>query len=73
MTYTVAYGGERLDRIAKKLLQTEKLGTVEALLEANPGLAATMQTGLVSAGTIIRMPAGFTPKSETASFTLAWK
>lgn len=73
MTYTVAYGGERLDRIAKKLLQTENLGTVEALLEANPGLAATMQAGLVPAGTVIRLPAGFTPKSETASFTLAWE
>jgi phage tail protein X len=73
MTYTVGYGGERLDRIAKKLLQTEKLGTVEALLEANPGLAAAMQTGLVPAGTVIRLPAGFTPKSETASFTLAWE
>ena len=73
MTYTVAYGGERLDRIAKKLLQTETLGTVEALLEANPGLAASMQAGLVPAGTVIRLPASFTPKSETHSFTLAWE
>lgn len=73
MTYTVAYGGERLDRIAKKLLQTENLGTVEALLEANPGLAAAMQSGLVPAETIIRLPTGFTPKSATQTFTLAWE
>lgn len=72
MTYTVAYGGERLDRIAKRLMQTETQGTVEALLDANPGLAASMQFGLVPAGTIIRLPAAFTPKTETTSFTLAW-
>lgn len=73
MNYTVAFGGERLDRIAKKTLQTERQGTVEALLDANPGLAASMQAGLVPAGTVIRLPAAFEPKVEAAAFTLAWE
>lgn len=73
MTYTVAFGGERLDRIAKKLMQTEHQGTVEALLEANPGLAASMHSGLVPEGTVIRLPVAFQPKAAAKPFTLAWE
>lgn len=73
MSYTVAHGGERLDRIAKKLMQTELEGTVEALLDANPGLAGLMQSGVVPAGTVIRLPAEFSPKSAGGRFTLAWE
>jgi phage tail protein X len=72
LTYVVKYGGERLDRIAKKLLQTERQGTVEALLDSNPGLAGQMQSGYVPAGVVIRMPSSFTPKTTTA-YTLAWE
>ncbi|CAH0339561.1 tail protein X [Rhizobium sp. CECT 9324] len=72
MSYTVAFGGERLDRIAKKLMQTEAQGTVEALLDSNPGLAAIAVSGLVPAGTVIQLPSAFSPK-VTNTFTLAWE
>lgn len=38
-TYTVSEDYERLDRIARAIFGTERGGTVEALLTANPGLA----------------------------------
>ena len=71
-TYVVAYGGERLDRIARKIMQTERLGAVEAILDANPRLAAVASSGLIPAGTEIRIPPAFTP-APSASFTLAWE
>ncbi|WP_374638649.1 tail protein X [Agrobacterium salinitolerans] len=71
MQYVVPYGGERLDRIAKKVLQTEREGTVEALLTANPGLAY-LASAIVPAGTIIMVPEGFAP-ARAADFTLAWE
>lgn len=73
MTYIVRLGGERLDRIARKLMQTENQGTVEAILEANPGLAGMMTAGIVPAGTVIRLPAAFSPKAPAKPFTLAWE
>ena len=70
--YIVAYGGERLDRIAKKLLQTERQGTVEALLKANPRLADLMQNGVVPEGTAIDPPKYFRATPST-TFTLPWE
>lgn len=70
--YTVKLGGERLDRLAKKLMQTEQRGTVEALLLANPGLAALLVGGVVPAGTVIQVPEDFQP-APVQSFTLAWE
>lgn len=72
MIHEVSYGGERLDRIAKKLLQTEQRGAVEALLSANPGLAAVMEAGIVPAGTEIVVPNTFQP-ADTARLVLAWE
>ena len=72
MIYEVAYGGERLDRIAKKLLQTERRGAVEALLAANPGLAGIMDAGRVPAQTLIALPADFQPV-DSARHVLAWE
>lgn len=71
-TYTVAYGGERLDRIAKKTMQTERDGTVEAILNANPGLAAKMDKGLVPAGTVILIPDDYQVEAS-ATFVLPWE
>lgn len=70
--YTVGFGGERLDKIAKALLQTEKNGAVDALLTANPGLAALAVSGVVPEGTIIQAPAVF-DATPSAVFTLAWE
>lgn len=44
----------RLDQIAKEIYRTEKGGVVEALLSANPGLAAV--AGAVPRGTVITVP-----------------
>lgn len=73
MTYPVAFGGERIDRIARKLMQTELQGTVEALLEANPGLASMMTAAMVPADTRIRTPVSFSPKTSAKRFILAWE
>lgn len=72
MSYTVALGGERLDHIARKLLQTERQGAVEALLDANPGLAALHVCGLIPFGTVINLPTAFAPRKATG-FVLAWE
>lgn len=60
--YTVPYGGMRLDKIAKMHFQTERNGSVEALLANNPGLASVTVDGIVPAGTVISTPDPFTPK-----------
>ncbi|UWU13286.1 tail protein X [Rhizobium sullae] len=70
-SYTVAYGGERLDRIAAKTLQTEQLGAVEALLDANRELG-DFAAGIIPTGTIIVIPQGFSGKA-VAKRTLAWE
>lgn len=44
----------RLDILAKRVFGTERGGTVEALLAANPGLA--FQGCFVAAGTVLRVP-----------------
>ena len=72
MIYTVPYGGARLDRIARSLLQTEKQGAVEALLAANPGLSAKASSGFVPEGTTITVPVTFAPAADTG-IVLAWE
>lgn len=52
--YTVRRDGERLDKIARAELGTERGGTFEAILELNPGLAALGDTP--PPGTKIRLP-----------------
>lgn len=71
MRYTVSHGGERLDRIARKMLQSEREGAVEAILDANPGLAALALDGVVPAGAAVIVPEGFTAPA-TASI-VAWE
>ena len=51
---TVLAPYERLDRLAKRLYGTEQGGTVEALLDANPGLAAL--SPFVPGGTTLMVP-----------------
>lgn len=72
MIYSVIYGGERLDRIAAKTMQTEQLGTVEAILKANPGLADVVVDGVVPYGVDLRIPETFVP-ATTKPYTLAWE
>ncbi len=72
MIVTVNFGGERLDRIAKRTMQTEGRGTVEAILAANPGLAAALTGLVVAAGTKIRIPDDFKP-ADAGDVTLAWE
>lgn len=71
-TYTVAFAGERLDRIAKKVLQTEHQGAVEALLDANAELADLAASGFVPGGTVITIPSSFNPAPQAAQ-VLAWE
>jgi len=52
--YTVRRDGERLDKIARAELGTERGGTVEAILDLNPGVAALGDTP--PPGTKIRLP-----------------
>lgn len=70
-TYTVsALDGERLDRIARRIYGTEKNGTVEGLLAANPGLAA--HGTIIPPGTVIRTPVELAVKPAT-TYQLAWE
>lgn len=52
--YTVRRDGERLDKIARAELGSELGGTVEAILDLNPGLAALGPTP--PPGTRINLP-----------------
>lgn len=70
-SYTVTgYGGERLDRIAKAIYGTEQGGTVEALLDANPGLAALGV--IVPEGTVLAVPPEVTPPDD-GGYVVAWE
>ncbi|QRE76140.1 tail protein X [Methylobacterium aquaticum] len=55
MVYEVQTDRERIDRIAGRLYGTATGGTVEALLAANPGLAA--EGAYLVRGRKIRVPA----------------
>ncbi|MBB5046805.1 phage tail protein X [Rhodopseudomonas rhenobacensis] len=52
--YIVRRDGERLDKIAKAELGTERDGTVESILKLNPGLAAVGWR--LPLGTKIKLP-----------------
>lgn len=68
-TYTVAFGGERLDRIARKLYGQEH-GAVEVLLDANPGLSAHFSE--IPGGDVINVPEQISNK-PTNDYQLAWE
>ncbi|EAU40141.1 hypothetical protein FP2506_11312 [Fulvimarina pelagi HTCC2506] len=47
----------RIDRLAKRVYGTERGGTVEAILDANVGLAALIfPTGVIPAGADVVLP-----------------
>lgn len=52
--YIVRHDGERLDKIARDQLGTERGGTVESIVALNPGLAALGWT--LPIGTKIKLP-----------------
>jgi phage tail protein X len=52
--YTVRRDGERLDKIARAELGSERGGTVESILELNPGLAALGP--ILTINTVIKLP-----------------
>ena len=68
-TYTVKPGGERLDRIAKAIYGTEQGGTVEALLDANPGIAALGV--IVPDGMVLAVPPQVV--APDAGYVVAWE
>ncbi|MFT0861768.1 tail protein X [Ancylobacter sp. G4_0304] len=68
--YRVARDGERLDRIAREQLGTEKGGTVEAILDLNPGLAA--KGPFYPAGTRIKLPPRASAEPKRASVPRIW-
>lgn len=70
VTYTVAAGGERIDRVAKAIYGSERNGTVEALLAANPGLA--VYGVMLPAGTAIDVPLAVDAAPAT-TYVLAWE
>ncbi|OCP17423.1 MULTISPECIES: tail protein X [unclassified Ensifer] len=71
-SYSVPFGGERLDRIAKAVLRSERDGAVEALLAVNPGLAEKIVDGFVPAGTIIRIPEAISTEPSPKT-VLSWE
>ncbi len=54
VTKTILEQEDRIDHVAKELIGTEQDGAVEALLEANPGLAA--EGPFVAAGRELVVP-----------------
>ena len=70
--HTVPYGGERIDRIAKQFLRTERDGATEAMLAANPGLAAVAVDGIVPAGTVVVAPVDWKPVPAAVA-VLPWE
>lgn len=67
--YIVGHGGERIDRIARAIYGTELGGTVEALLDANPGLAA--HGPVMPEGTMIEAPE--IVDTAPAAYVVAWE
>lgn len=70
MIDVIAVDEERLDRVAKRLYGTERGGTVELLLAANPGLAEIGP--LLPRGTRIVVPQRPATKPNTA-YTRPWE
>lgn len=71
-THHVKYGGERLDRIAKATMLTERNGTVEAILDNNVGLAARLVNFTVPGESDVEVPATRIA-APAARFVLAWE
>lgn len=67
-TYTVGKKPRRIDQVAKAIYGTERSGTVEQLLDANPGLA--LQGPFLAIGTVLTVPA-VTP-TTTSTFVPPW-
>lgn len=67
--YLVREETERLDRIARAIYGSERGGTVEALLDANPGLAALGPQ--IPAGTWIAVPEP--PPAPDAELVRPWE
>ena len=65
---------ERIDRLALRLYGTERGGRVEALLAANPGLAAlaARNAGFLPRGTVVSVPAPPRPAPNPA-FVRPWQ
>lgn len=68
--YVVQRDGERLDRIAKKQLGSERDGTVESILKLNPGLAA--KGWRLPLGTTIKLPPRPTPGPARPIIKRVW-
>jgi phage tail protein X len=66
--YTVGHAA-RLDTIAEAIYGTERTGTVEALLSANPGLGVLSL--LVPRGTVIVVPDR--PVAASSGYTRPWE
>lgn len=64
---------ERLDRATKRIYGSEQDGTVEQLLDANPGLAglAKSTNGALIFGTVVAVTERVDPKP--AAFTRPWE
>ena len=64
---------ERIDRLAKRLFGSEQGGTVKALLQANPGLAAlaARHSGFLPRGTEVAVPVAPAP-SVNPALTRPW-
>lgn len=64
---------ERIDRLAKRLYGTEQDGTLEALLNANPGLAelALANGCYLPFGTLVNVPEK--PVPEAAKINRPWE
>lgn len=69
-TIVVTADRERLDRIAKQALGTERGGALEALLDLNPGLA---DSAFARLGRRVRLPAEIPAPAAPAAPTRPWE
>ena len=68
--FTVGEEPVRIDRLARALYGDEANGSVEALLDANPGLAEAMMA--IPPGTVLRLPT-LAPAPEEAAPVRPWE
>lgn len=74
MRTTIDLDWERVDRLARRLYGTERGGTLERLLAANPGLAARAieQAGYLPRGTVVEVPLP-APAAPNPALTRPWE